>query len=143
VAARFVRRPWVRPLLETSAGVIALGRGPDADAAVAGAIDALRAGLPVVMAPEGGVARAGLRRGRAGVVRIATGGGVPVLPMGWWGQDRLWNEWRHLRRPRVRIVFGPPLRLAPDDPPEMAAELVMRAIASLLPDAYRGDYRPA
>ena len=52
-------------------------------------------------------------RGNKGVARIALAAGVPVIPAGLWGTHHKWP--RHHRpvlfpiRPRVEIVFGPPV----------------------------------
>lgn len=113
---------------------------------------ALRAGLEVLNAggvlgisPEGTRSRTGrLLRGKPGVAFLALRADAPILPAGVTGTDRFLDEWRRLRRPKLRVVFGPPFRLeAPEaGRPDLQAltDEMMRHIAALLPEEYRGEY---
>src|SRR5439155_4924983 len=86
---------------------------------------ALVHGGHVVAYPEG---RVGLavdgwpERGRTGMARMALGLGVPVIPVSQWGAHEVLqygNDWGKLRtavravlrRPRLRVHVGPPVRL--------------------------------
>jgi len=141
VAAEWARNPLARPLLRLSDGVIGVRRGEQDEQAVAEGLALLRSGRRVVLAPEGRVTRSGgLQRGRPGVVRLASAAGVPVVPLGWYGQARPQDRWLRLRRAELHLRFGAPLHLDPDRPEEESLETVMRAIASLLPAPLRGVY---
>jgi len=71
----------------------------------------------LAIAPEGGVnpePRGDLQRIRGGIARLALPTGVPIVPVGLWGTQERWPKsgiiWARLwRRPRLAIVFGPPL----------------------------------
>jgi putative phosphoserine phosphatase/1-acylglycerol-3-phosphate O-acyltransferase len=68
-------------------------------------------------------ADAGLQRIRSGLTRVAVPTGAPVIPVGIWGTQRVWpkaglDRAALLRRPRLAIVFGPPIMPAGDTPTE-------------------------
>lgn len=133
----WVRRTWVRPFLTTAGGVIGVRRGEQDAGAIELAVRLLREGRQVVLAPEGRVTRTGgLQRGRAGAARLALGAGVPVVPLGWHGQEHLGRR----ARPTLHVRFGRPLTLDPAVPVEESVERVMLAIAGLLPAELRGVY---
>ena len=77
----------------------------------------LHDGSVLAIAPEGGVnpePRGDLQRIRSGIARLALPTGVPIVPVGLWGTQERWPKtgiiWGGLwRRPRLAIVFGPPL----------------------------------
>lgn len=103
------------------------------------AVQRLRAGAKVALAPEGTRSGRGpLGRGRTGAVRLALQAGVPVVPVavfpGRWGS---------------RVVFGAPRSLArwrdQEDDPEavrVATDHVMAAIAALLGETYDAGTAP-
>jgi 1-acyl-sn-glycerol-3-phosphate acyltransferase len=76
--------------------------------------------------PEGRVsddADAGPQRIRSGLTRVAVPTGAPVVPVGIWGTQRVWpkaglDRAALLRRPRLAIVFGPPIMPAGSTPSE-------------------------
>jgi 1-acyl-sn-glycerol-3-phosphate acyltransferase len=110
----------------------------------------LRAGRPVMIAPEGGRSHVpGLRRAKPGVGFILQKADVPVIPVGLVGTTGDFIQ-RGLRgeRPQIEIHIGKPIRLppVPEDPVKRrearqeVADLVMSYIAGLLPEGYRGVY---
>ena len=116
-------------------------------------ISALRAGCPLLIAPEGGRSHTpGLRRGLPGVAYVADKAQVPVVPVGVIGTTRDYFE-RALRgkRPPLELRIGPPLRLPPVTGHGVArrtalqdnTDLLMRHLADLLPPEYRGVYTAA
>ncbi len=72
---------------------------------------------------------------------------APILPLAAWGQERVADNVRRLRRTRIHVRVGAPLVISPGE--RTAARLqhdterVMRALADLLPPAYRGVYAEA
>jgi 1-acyl-sn-glycerol-3-phosphate acyltransferase len=106
----------------TAGGAFPVRRGQRDEQAIATAIELCRAGHVVVMFPEGTRRRKGLRkkheaRWHNGAARIALEAGVPLVPAGISGTDRL------SRLGPLRVVYGRPVEL--DDlrtlPPEAAA----------------------
>lgn len=120
-----VSAPVAGPLLERT-GAIRVERGTElARHAVRLTEVALAHGGHVVAYPE---SRVGLtadgwpERGRTGMARLALGLGVPVIPVSQWGAHEVLqygNDWGKLRtalraivrRPRLRVHVGPPVRL--------------------------------
>ncbi len=143
--------PWVRRLLNLY-GVIWVHRGRPDRKALRMALQALDEGRIVALAPEGRQSVTGaLEEGTEGAAYLALKARVPVVPIGLTGtrNDQIFPAWRRLKRPRVTITVGPPLRL--DDLPNRGpafrralaegTERIMLAIARLLPPEYQGVYR--
>jgi 1-acyl-sn-glycerol-3-phosphate acyltransferase len=83
-------------------------RGEQDDEAIATAIGLARDGHAVVMFPEGTRRRKGMRkkheaRWRTGAARIALEAGVPLVPAGISGTERL------ARLGPLRVAYGPPI----------------------------------
>ena len=95
----------------------------DRDRALADAVQALRDGHLVMVAPEGGIGDSFELRGfRTGAARMAALAGVPLVPSVSWGSHRLTTT-GHGFSPReawgipVEVAFGEPLHPTPDDDP--------------------------
>lgn len=124
------RGEYDRDLLETMLGV-------------------LRAGRPLLLAPEGGRSHTpGMRRGMPGVAYLVEKTGAPVVPVGITGttDDYLARALRG-ERPRLCMNIGQPLHLpltAPGEPRREArqrnVDIIMEHIAALLPVEYQGVY---
>jgi 1-acyl-sn-glycerol-3-phosphate acyltransferase len=85
-------------------------RGERDDEAIATAVELCREGHAVVMFPEGTRRRKGLRkrweaRWHTGAARIALDAGVPLVPAGIAGTDRL------ARLGPLRVAYGPPIEI--------------------------------
>jgi 1-acyl-sn-glycerol-3-phosphate acyltransferase len=88
-----------------------------------------------------------LGRGNPGVAVIALKSGCPIVPMAFWGVEQAKVNAKKLRRTDFHFRVGDAFLLEP--PPEKAtredrqrmADEVMRHIAILLPESYRGAYR--
>jgi 1-acyl-sn-glycerol-3-phosphate acyltransferase len=126
--------PCVRFALRCS-GALIVGRRT-----IGSAVDHLRAGGLVWLAPEGHMTGASLDKGRTGVARIAAAAGVPVVPVairypeghgpvGTVGPAL--RDWRPWRRSRVTVVFGAPMPVTAEASPEVSTELIMARLSDL------------
>lgn len=144
VASEFRRRLLVGRLLRMGQAIF-VTRGAGDREAMTRAVEVLRAGAAVGVAPEGRLsATGGLTRGQPGVARLSAEAAAPIVPMAVSGQEQLWRYWRRGRRVPVRVRFGavipPPCLPATARSLEGHSEEVMRALAAELPPAYRGVY---
>jgi 1-acyl-sn-glycerol-3-phosphate acyltransferase len=144
---------WDRPgqnILARLWGGIPVHRGDYDRAAVDGVLSALRGGSPLLIAPEGGRSHTpGMRQAMPGIAYIAEQTGLPVIPVGIVGTtDDFWQKASKGKRPQLEMRIGRPIRLPAVDGKgaerresrQRNADLVMRSIAGLLPEEYRGVY---
>lgn len=113
----------------------------------------LSAGLPLLLAPEGGRSHhEGMRRARPGISFIVEKANVPVVPVGITGAtDDFFKKAIRADRRTLEMHIGKPLSLPAlegkgDERREARqrnADLVMAHIAGLLPVEYRGYYADA
>jgi 1-acyl-sn-glycerol-3-phosphate acyltransferase len=137
-------------------GVIWLHRGRPDKRALRAALNGLAEGRVVVIAPEGRYSLTGaLETGSGGAAFLALKSGVPILPIVVTGteNEKVYGSLKKLRRAAVRLkagkmfrlagqVEGDALRLSKDRREAMdeGTRKIMRALADLLPDEYRGAY---
>jgi 1-acyl-sn-glycerol-3-phosphate acyltransferase len=134
------------PILALS-GAIWVRRGEVDRKALKEAVDALKAGQILGMAPEGTRSRVRkLQKARGGAAYIGSRAGVPIVPMGVINSDQFLENLLHLRRTRLEVQIGQPLHLPNlghrprGKELEAYTELIMGHIASLLPERYHGYY---
>jgi 1-acyl-sn-glycerol-3-phosphate acyltransferase len=126
------------------------GGGRAALAAFDGAIPVLKAGDMVAVYPEGTRSPDGrLYRGRTGVARLAVGAGVPIIPVGMLGTEKVQPIGQRLPRMgkgKVTIRFGQPIDTAgrSDDRTALRAltDEVMAEIQKLTGQEYVPRYAP-
>jgi len=101
----------------------------------------------LVIFPEGMRSRrARLQRPFSGATLVAFRSGVPILPVGLTGTEKLENPLWWFLRPRITINVGHPFHLPPVDGRLTRAGLdgltdyIMERVAELLPEEYRGTY---
>jgi 1-acyl-sn-glycerol-3-phosphate acyltransferase len=131
-------------------GVIPVHRGEYDRALFMKIIKVIQAGYPLLIAPEGGRSHVpAMQRAMPGVAYIIEQTRVPVVPVGLVGTtEDFWQRARRGERPELEIRIGKPITL-----PEITAkgaekhaarqhnaDLVMRHLAGLLPEEYRGVY---
>jgi len=131
-------------------GVIPVHRGDYDRALLTKIIRIIKSGLPLLIAPEGGRSHVpAMRRAMPGVGYIIEQTGVPVLPTALVGTtEDFWQRARRGERPHLEMRIGKQIHL-----PEITvrgterhaarqhnADLVMRHLAGLLPEEYRGIY---
>lgn len=75
---------------------------------------------------------------------MAAASGAPVVPVAAWGQERLRRSWSGFRRAPIHVRVGAPFLPGAGglDASALKAstQVVMLALAALLPPDYRGDY---
>ncbi len=115
-------------------------------------IACLKAGRPILIAPEGTRSHAAaMQEAKPGAAYIVGKSSVPVVPVGIEGAENVAAAWRQRKRPRLRMVIGKPyiLPAVPWRSPERKRVLaenttsIMVAIARLLPREYSGAYATA
>ena len=134
-------------------GGIRVDRGTGSDEPLMAAADALRAGQLVAMMPQGTIPRGPaffdpVLKGRWGAARLAHMTGVPVIPVGLWGTERVWP--RSGKLPNITNVTNPPLVSVHVGPPvkmlgktvDADTKRIMKAIADLLPPEAREKHVP-
>lgn len=107
---------------------------------------ALKRGWALGMFPEGTRSKSGsLRPGEPGSALLALRTGAPVLPVAIWGTENVKLPKDIIGRTKATVRFGAPYslqrkdRITRQDVAE-ATTTIMRSIAELLPEKYRGVY---
>ena len=131
-------------------GVIPVHRGDYDRALMDTILDVLKSGQPLVIAPEGGRSHEpALRKAKPGVGYIIEHSAAPVAPVGIVGTtDDYWQRAKRGERPLLEMRIGklihfPPMTekgAARREARQRYADMVMNAIAGLLPEEYRGVY---
>jgi 1-acyl-sn-glycerol-3-phosphate acyltransferase len=144
---------WFTRNLLNGLGAIRVERagGRGALAAFDGAIPVLKAGDMVVVYPEGTRSPDGkLYRGRTGVARLAVAAGVPIIPVGMLGTDKVQPIGQPYPMPfrgKITVRFGKPLEVTgrSDDRTSLRAltDEVMGEIQKLTGQEYVPRYAPA
>jgi len=133
-------------ILFRSLGVFPVRRGRHDRRALLRAREVLEQGHVLGMFPEGtrGPGGTQVRRGYTGAAFLALRSGVPLLPLGITGTERLRGVADLLRRPAITVRIGEPFSLPPlpgkrtSDQLAEATELIMERIACLLVENDRG-----
>jgi 1-acyl-sn-glycerol-3-phosphate acyltransferase len=127
--------------------VIPLQRGEADVGALREGLRALTVGKILAIAPEGTRSGHGrLQRGHPGVVLIALRSRAPLLPLAYYGGEKIWQNLTRLRRTNFDIVVGKPFFLNTEGVKvtqavrQQMTDEIMWQLAALLPPAYRGHY---
>jgi len=138
--------PLFAPILAAS-GAIWVRRGEVDRHALRESLAVLERGEVLGVAPEG--TRAGeshaLQEGKAGAAYVATRADVRIVPVGIAGTEKIKSGLLRLSRPKVRVAVGEPFRLPESghvrsEKLRAYTDIIMRRIAVLLPEKYRGVY---
>jgi len=134
-------------IMQVFANAIFVERGEPDRQAIAKALEVVRQGGALGVAPEGTRSRTGgLIEGKPGTVYLASRSGAPILPVVVWGQEKAMHEWARLRRPEIHVRIAEPMRLPPGAERARSADLatytdqLMMTLARMLPEDYRGVY---
>jgi 1-acyl-sn-glycerol-3-phosphate acyltransferase len=138
--------PIMAPLFDLW-GAIPLCRGEADVQALHRALEALKEGYILAVAPEGTRSGHGrLQPGHPGVVLIALRSGAPMLPLVYYGGERIKENLSRFRRTDFHIVVGQPFTLSVEgvrvtrEVRQQMTDEIMYQLAALLPPAYRGHY---
>jgi 1-acyl-sn-glycerol-3-phosphate acyltransferase len=130
-------------------GTIPVHRGEADLQAIKSALQLLKQGEAVLVAPEGTRSPTyQLQSGKGGAVMLALHSGATLIPAGITGAHQIKAHWLKLKRPPIRLAIGPPFRLHPTSPTGRVprAELTamtheaMFRLAAQLPAEFRGVY---
>ncbi len=143
--------PVVGWLMRASGG-IRVDRGTGSDEPLDAAIEAIKGGELLMLAPEGTIPRGPAffdpeLKGRWGAARLAAATEAPVIPVGLWGTEKVWPRSSRLprlaltSRPHVTATVGKPVALKYDDP-DADTKRIMKAISKLLPPEAREHHTP-
>lgn len=141
---------WKNPAigaLFSIAQAIPIRRGVVDRSAVRQALEALKKGQILALAPEGTRSGNGrLQRGRTGVAMLALESGAPVLPVAYFGGERFQHNIVRLRRTDFHIVVGEPFCIRRPEGTvtrevrEQITHEIMYRLAAILPPKYQGYY---
>lgn len=142
------RHEFIIGAVMNALGAIWVRRGEVDRQALRTALDVLKAGGILGLAPEGTRSRTGgLLKGKIGAAYLAAHADVPLVPVALTGTEIGLSALLKLGRPRIHVTIGPQFRLPKSNSPasrqelEEHAELIMRTLAGMLPEKYRGVYR--
>jgi 1-acyl-sn-glycerol-3-phosphate acyltransferase len=141
---------WKNPLVGWGlnvCGSIPLERGGVNLDAMRRALDCLKAGGMLIIAPEGTRSGTGrLQAGHPGIVPLALKSGARLLPISYFGSENYKENLKKLQRTDFHMAVGRPFRLeggsqtASREVRSQMVDEVMYQLASILPEAYRGNY---
>jgi len=140
---------WRNPLLGlilTLYGAFPVQRGEVDRRALGRALQVLRSGGVLGIAPEGTRSRVGrMARAKPGAARLALETDATILPVGVAGTETAVRLWARLRRPLITMRVGKPFKLPAErqytkEQQQMFADFMMYRIAELVPPQYRGVY---
>ena len=148
VAKKYQEKPFFRWFLDRVCKIIWIDRDNPDFFALRQALDHLRHGAIVGIAPEGTRSRdtMGLLEGKQGAALLASRAKAPIIPVGIYGSESVNDQFLKLRRPPVIVRIGEPYRLPELDRNNRQVWLskytdeIMCRIAALIPPAYRGYY---
>lgn len=147
VADKYKKYPVFNWILNVG-GIIWLDRDKADFGAFRLAADVLKSGVALGIAPEGTRSQNGqLQEGKPGTALLAQKTGVPIVPVAIAGTEEFFRRLFTLRRPQIKITFGPAFTLPPldrsnrDESLNKMTEEIMARIAVLLPPKYWGFYK--
>lgn len=139
--------PFLGPLFNLG-GAIPLRRGSADMSALREGLAALEKGYILAITPEGTRSGDGrLAQGHPGVVTLALHSKAPLLPLVYYGGERLSYNIRRLRRTDFYIRVGKPFYVQTRDVRvtrtirQQITDEIMFQLAALLPAEYRGVYQ--
>ncbi len=146
-ADKWEHRPVIGDVIRWTQRAIFVARGEPDRHALAQALEVLKRGDILAIAPEGTRSKTGaLQQARDGAAYLATRTAATIVPMTAYGQEQAERCWKRLRRPRIVVTVGEPFRLEGAPLKARSRELapyteeMMLRLARMLPPHYRGIY---
>lgn len=146
VTTKYQNNVFMKWFIESAEGIW-INRDIADFTAIRKASKALAEGIALGIAPEGTRSKtAQLQQGKPGTIMLAAKSRVPIVPVGITGTEDALKNIFHLRRPHITIRFGEAFTIPEFKRGERSADLkywtdeLMRRIAVLLPEEYRGVY---
>ena len=128
-------------------GIIPIKRGEPDMVAMRKALEALKRGYILGIAPEGTRSSSkALIRAHPGIVSIALHSGAALIPLAHWGGEDFLPNLKRLKRTDFHIRVGEPFQLDPGkerttkEVRQTMADEMMYRLAALMPERYRGEY---
>jgi 1-acyl-sn-glycerol-3-phosphate acyltransferase len=149
IAKKYQEKPFFKWVLEKVGTMVWMDRTTTDFAAMRDALNQLRQGAIVGIAPEGTRSREfrGLLEGKPGAALMASRASVPIVPVGIIGSEKINAHFLKLKRPPVTVRVGEAYMLPEMDQDDRQGWLarntdeIMCRIAALLPAEYRGFYK--
>jgi 1-acyl-sn-glycerol-3-phosphate acyltransferase len=139
---------WLVGPLFRGYGIIWVHRGQPDRKALRAALDGLAQGRLVLIAPEGRESViGGLEEGNEGAAFLAMKSGALIVPITMTGteNDNIFPNMKRLKRTKVSLTVGKPFYLAENPDRQLmlheGTRQIMETLASMLPEAYRGNYK--
>jgi 1-acyl-sn-glycerol-3-phosphate acyltransferase len=146
ITTKYKKNLFMRWFTE-SAQAIWIDRDVADFSAIRKASKVLAEGWALGIAPEGTRSKTGqLQQGKPGTIMLALKAKVPIVPVGITGTEHSFKKILQFKRPEITVRFGQAFTIPEFKPGDRSAELVywtdelMRRIAALLPEQYRGVY---
>jgi len=140
----------IQGLILKTYGVMPVRRGDYERTLLVKIVNIVKSGVPFLIAPEGGRSHVpAMRRAKPGIGYIIEQTGVPVVPAALVGTtEDYWQRAKRFERPQLEMRIGKPINLPEitskgnerHEARQQNADLVMRHLAGLLPEEYRGVY---
>ena len=129
-------------------GIIWVHRGQPDRRALRAALDGLADGRMITLAPEGRQSViGGLEEGNSGAAFLALKSGAPIVPIAMTGTEnsQIYGHLKQWKRAPVTLKVGKPFLLPKHEDRQKTlqegTELIMKTLANLLPESYRGKYK--
>lgn len=147
VTTKYLKYPLLRWFIVTAEGIW-LDRDRADFGAIRKAVEKLNRGYAVGISPEGTRSSSGqLLQGKPGAALLALRAQVPILPVALIGTEIATSEFKHLRKPRIRVEYGKVIQTPKLDRDNREGQLqnltteMMCQIAAMMPEKYHGFYR--
>jgi len=129
-------------------GVIFVKRGEVDRRAIRKILEVLKNGGAVGIHPEGTRSKTGqMQKAKDGIAYLAYHSRATIIPVGITGTEKVIDSIKTFKRPLVRLIVGQPFRHPDYDSSKKCSQysdytdLIMKRLANLLPESYRGFYQ--
>ncbi|HEX9011876.1 MAG TPA: lysophospholipid acyltransferase family protein [Anaerolineaceae bacterium] len=146
VTDKYKQFAFMRWFINTAEGIW-IDRDRADFAAFREAIEALKKGMVVGIAPEGTRSREfQLQQGKPGTILLALKTDAPIVPVAISGTETGFEKIFRLQKPTFVVRFGKPFHLPPigrdnrEEAMQQMTDDIMARIAIMLPESYRGYY---